>query len=461
MMSEEGIIAGIKAWYINKYENNQVLTVFLTGMLLMMIVCTILSLLTGGQAFAFMIHPNPPYVFMDHFSMVADASNHPYSVQGEIYPPLGICFYAIIGHFTIPFVNWDGQSTWDLALAMRDTSMPAMVFMILIIALIISFYMVYQKFVEKDIGRAEYNMLFITVLFSYPVLFGISTGNYIFLTVLCCVLYIYGYDSENKWIRYLSYIALGVAAGTKITPAFLAVLTLKRKGWLELGKCVVVVSALLMVPFVFTDGDPIWYVRHVIEYASSVPSSFGFLNINDLLDALGLDIYGALAVEILVLGAVLMLILMDEEMEKWEEATILGGMLMLIFSVSVSYTLLYLELGLMILLATHKKFTDKGMMLCIICFIGVFCMMPGFELGQKYVGTIKMIFMLVMLFYLFFRSIKRQVDHHKSTPATIEEPRQKSSNKKVKAQKNYNKKKTNKDNNSKKNKNPRRTKSPL
>lgn len=457
MASEEGIVADIKAWYLKKYENNQVITVFLSGMLLMMVICTILSLLTGGDAFAYMLHPNPPYVFMDHYSMVADASNHPYSEQGEIYPPLGICFYAIIGHFTIPFVTWDGKSTWDLALAMRDTSMSAMVFTVLIIALIISFYMIYQKFVEKDIGRAEYNMLFIMLLFSYPVLFGISTGNYIFLTVLCCVLYIYGYDSENKWIRYLSYIALGVAAGTKVTPAFLAVLTLKRKGWLELGKCAAIVTALLIVPFVFTDGDPIWYVRHVIEYASSVPSSFGFLNINDILDALGLDIYGALAVEILVLGAVLMLILMDDEMEKWEEATILGGMLMLIFSVSVSYTLLYLELGLMILLATHKKFTDKGMMLCVICFIGVFCMMPGFELGQKYVGTIKMIFMLVMLFYLFYRSIRRQIEHHKSAPATVEEPKQKPADKKVKAKNTYNKEKTNKGNNPKKNKVPRRS----
>lgn len=457
MTSEEGIVADIKSWYLNKYENNQVITVFLTGMLLMMIICTILSILTGGEAFAYMLHPNPPYVFMDHYSMVADASNHPYSQQGEIYPALGICFYAIIGHFTIPFVNYHGSSTWDLALAMRDTSMSAMVFTLLIIALVVSFYMIYQKFIEKDIGRAEYNMLFIMLLFSYPVLFGISTGNYIFLTVLCCVLYIYGYDSENKWIRYLSYIALGVAAGTKVTPAFLAVLTLKRKGWLELGKCVVIVSALLLIPFIFTDGDPISYVKNVIEYASSVPSSFGFLNLNDILDALGLDIYGALAIEILVLGAVLMIILMDEEMEKWEEATILGSMLMLIFSVSVSYTLLYMELGLMILLATHKKFTDKGMLLCIICFIGVFCMMPGFELGQRYVGTIKMVFMLVMLFYLFYRSIRRQINHHKSSPETKNEPEKSTKTKKIQTKNTYSKDKTDKGNNSKKIKTPRRS----
>jgi hypothetical protein len=247
----------------------------------------------------------------------------------------------------------------------------------------------------------------------------------------------------------------------KVTPAFLAVLTLKRKGWLELGKCVVIVTALLIVPFVFTDGDPIWYVRHVIEYASSVPSSFGFLNINDILDALGLDIYGALAVEIIVLGAVLMVILMDDEMEKWEEATILGGMLMLIFSVSVSYTLLYMELGLMLLLTTHKKFTDKGMLLCVICFIGIFCLMPGFELAQKYVGTIKMILMLILLAYLFIISIRRQIKHRKETPKEIkvEKPEPK---KKAEVKGTFNKNRIKKDTNNKggnpkKNKVPRRS----
>ena len=88
-------------------------------------------------------------------------------------------------------------------------------------------------------------------------------------------------------------------------------------------------------------------------------------------------------------------------------------------------------------------------------------MMPGFELGQKYVGTIKMIFMLVMLFYLFYRSIRRQIEHHKSAPTTIEEPKQKPIIKKVKAQKTYDKEKTNKNNNSKKNKNPKKAKSPI
>jgi len=459
MASEEGIIADIKAWYLNKYENNQVLTVFLTGMFLMMAIVAILSLFTGGDAFIYgNLHPMESYWFMDHFSMVADSYENPYTKHGEIYPPLGICLYAIIAFLTVPMVSYSGSS-WDLALAMRDAPGPMAVFVTLIIALIISFYMVYKKYAEKDLGHVGYNMVFISLLFSYPVVFGISTGNYIFLSVLCCILYIYAYDSDDKRVRYFAYICLGVAAGLKITPAFLAVLTLKRKGWLELSKCVVIVSAILLVPFIFTDGDPIWYVRHVIEYASSVPASFGFLNINDILDALGLSIYAALGVEVIVLGIVLLFILMDDEMERWEEATILGCLLMLIFSVSVSYTLLYLEIGLMLLLTTHKKFTDKGMMLCLICFIGIFCLMPGFEHAQKYVGTIKAILMLVLLFYIFGKSAIRMYKRFKEPK---KEPEIKSPPKKVETKKTYSKNKVNKSNrksdgNEKNNRVPRRS----
>jgi len=177
------------------------------------------------------------------------------------------------------------------------------------------------------------------------------------------------------------------------------------------------------------------------------------------LDALGLDIYAALGVEIIVLGIVLLFILMDDEMERWEEATILGCLLMLIFSVSVSYTLLYLEIGLMLLITTHKQITDKGMMLCIICFIGIFCLMPGFGYAQKYTGSIKMILMLIMLFYIFGKSARRMVKRFKEAPK--EEHEQKHAPKKVKTKKTDDKNRVSKNNknnrNNKKNRVPRRS----
>ena len=404
----------LKKKYLEYYENNQVLTIFLTGMFLMMFICIICALLTQGTAFLGMLHAFPQYVFMDHFSMVVDSVDHPYTWHGEIYPPLGIIFYAIIGHFTLPFMAGTYESTWALATAMRDTSMPMMVFLTLIMATIMSFYIIYQKFTEKDFNHNEYNAIFIALMFSYPVLFGLSTGNYIFLCVLCCVLYLYLYDSENKWVRYFAYICLGCAAGMKVTPAFLAVLTLKRQGWIELIKCVIIVTVLLIGPFVFTDGNPLTYFQNTLNYASTVPSTFGFLNLADIINALGMGIYSLVLIEIIVLGIFLLLILMDDEMERWEEATLLGAMLMLIFSVSVSYTFIYMILGLMLLLTTHKKL-DKGLWICIICFIAVLADFPGFWVGQTYIGSIKLVFLAVLVLYLIYRSSKRLIDSYKGT----------------------------------------------
>ena len=251
--------------------------------------------------------------------------------------------------------------------------------------------------------------MYFCILFSYPVLFGLATGNAIFLSVLCCVLYIYLYDSDNKWARYLSYIFLGVAAGCKIAPAFLGILTLKRRGTIEFGKCVAIVAALFFVPFAFTDGDPIWYIRNTIQYASSVPPSFGYLNINDFLELIGANITTVLAVEVIVLGLFLLMILFDDEMERWEEMALLGALLMIAFTVSVSYTLMYMVIPLFLLLTSHRKIEDKGMWLCVICFIVIFALIPGFEWAQKYVGTIKVVFLLIMVVYLMSKSIRRQI----------------------------------------------------
>jgi len=411
MVNEEktvNLTSVLKERYKEQLEKNGAATLFITVMSVMMFLCIICAIITQGSSFLYMLHPNLDYVFMDHFSMVTAACDHPYTEQAVIYPPLIMTLYGIIGHFTIPYVSGEYERSWDLALAMRDTEMPMMAFIVLILALVISFYIIYQKYVGNEIGQSRYNIVFITLLFSYPVLFGLSTGNCIFLSVLCCILYIYCYDSENKWIRLFSYICLGVAAGVKITPALLAILTLKHRGWLEFGKCFVIVAALFLIPFIFTDGDPMLFISNTLSYASSVPSTFGILNINDMMDALGAGITMTIGVEILVMGIFFLFILMDDKMEKWEEATLLGALLMLVFSVSVSYTFLYMEIGLMLLLATGKKL-DKGAIICVVCFVGIFALMPGFSQGQTYVGTMRTVFMLVMVIYLLYRSAMRMM----------------------------------------------------
>ena len=406
---DRGFLGNLVAKYFEYYENHQLLTVFVTGMAFMILVTIVCAIITGGTSFLYMLHPNAPYVFMDHFSMVTDAASNPYSSHGEIYPPLIILIYAAIGNLTIPFMTGSYYSSWDMATAMRTTEMPVMIFMVLILAMIISSYIIYQKYTEKELSHPEFNAVFICILFSYPVLFGLATGNAIFLSVLCCVLYIYLYDSDNKWHRYLAYIFLGVAAGCKIAPAFLGILTLKHRGYIEFGKCVAIVAALFFVPFIFTDADPIWYIRHVIEYAGSVPPSFGYLNINDFMELLGANLYVTLGVEVIVLGIFLLIILMDDQMERWEEMALLGALLMIAFTVSVSYTLMYMVIPLFLLLTSHRKIENKGMWLCIICFIVIFALIPGFEWAQKYVGTTKVVFLLIMVVYLMAISIRRQI----------------------------------------------------
>jgi hypothetical protein len=365
-----------------------------------------------------MVHPRQNYVFMDHFGSVIFSSDHPYTLYEVIYPPLITVFYAVIGHFTIPYMS-GYEVGWGMAEAMRSTSMPMMVFMTLILAIVISFYVIYQKYTENDLSRQEFNILFICLLFSYPVLFGLSTGNCIFLALLCSVLYIYCYDSENRNVRIFSYVMLGIAAGIKIIPAILGVLTLKRRGWKEFFECVLIVAALFFVPFVFTDGDPVTFFLNALNYGSSVPSSFGILNVSDLTNLLGLSGNVSAIIKVLLLGISFICVLLDDGMERWEEASILGAMMMLTFSVSVPYTFAYMVIGLVMLLAARKDM-DRSMMLVIICFIVIFADIPAFSESPTYIGTIKGVALAALTIYLLGKSASRMIKSEGKSKKVVE-----------------------------------------
>lgn len=410
-MSDEGnsIVLSIKEKYAQKYQENPVLTIFVSLMLVFILVNFLFAIVTGGKTFLYMLHPFPDYVLMDHFSMVVYSIDHPYTRDNPvIYPPLITLAYGVIAHYTVPFVK-ECDSIWDLATSMRTTEMPVMVLVVAMMAVFVSLYFIYQKYSEKQFKRQEYNVIFILLLFSYPVLFGLSTGNCIFLSLLFTILYVYYHDSENKNVRMMSYLFLGIAAGIKIVPAVFGILTLKRFGVVEFAKCVVIVSVLLLAPFIFTDGDPITFFTHTISYGSTVPSTFGILGINDIALALGWNSTIVTGIKLLVIGVVLAAIVFDEKMKKWEAVTLLGALVMIAFSVSVPYTLIYVMIGLVIFL-NSEKVINRYIMLVLCCLIVIIAPLPGFELGQTYVGTIKGVVMMALTIILVSHSVKRIIE---------------------------------------------------
>lgn len=411
MMSEkdgDSVSMGrISEWYISRYNENPVFTLFLTGMFLMLAISVICGLVTEGVTLRNMLHHSDSYILMDHFSITVTCYDHPYT-NGDfnIYPPLIVLMYAVVAHFSVPYVT-PGADNWQTAMAMRSSEMPVMVLVMLIMAILFFTYVMYQKYTQKEFTSDRFNVLFFTILFSYPVLWDLSVGNCVGLAAFFASMYVFCYDSENKWVRYAAYICLGLAAGIKIIPAFLGILTLKHRGAKEFVICVIITTFLLLGPFVLTDGNPIEILQRSMEYSVMVPSTFGILNINDLTRLLGIE-WMATYLKLLLAGLVLLVVLFDDKMERWVEVTLISSLLVIAFSVSVPYLFLYMITGMVMFLVARKDLT-KGTMLAVICFVIMFCDIPGFYNEQTYIGTIKAAAVLILVVYLLGDSIKNHL----------------------------------------------------
>ena len=94
----------------------------------------------------------------------------------------------------------------------------------------------------------------IIFLFSATVLFSFQTGNIIILAAALALVFLFGFDSDNKAVRELSYIALALSAGIKLYPALFGLLILKRKRYKDAIRVVIYGLIAFFLPFLFFKG---------------------------------------------------------------------------------------------------------------------------------------------------------------------------------------------------------------
>ena len=71
------------------------------------------------------------------------------------------------------------------------------------------------------------------MIVSYPVMFCLERGNILILSVVFAMFFIFFKDSDNKFIKELSYISLAMSAGIKIYPAVFGLTLIIEKKYKE------------------------------------------------------------------------------------------------------------------------------------------------------------------------------------------------------------------------------------
>jgi len=401
--------ATINQWFINKYEENQNIFIFTFIIIITTIISLLTMVITNGQSFRFAFFPDELDIFMDHFNSVVYSSDHPYTKYKVIYPPLITLIYEYIGNITLPYY-FNIESTQSLARETRESMMPMLIFIVIVLAMIVACYFVFRK-MSNNLTEKQYNVVFFLLLLSYPVIWGLERGNCIFLSVISIAIFLLGYTSDNKWIRLISYIALGVAAGVKIFPALFGILVLKKKGIYDFIICVIVVTIMLFGPFVMTDGDIISFLDTVFNYSSETIATVGYVNINDYLSLIGIGQPITLIVNMVTVAIILFIVLIDDNMEPWKETLLLSSLMIITFSVTSSYLFVYLIIPTIVLLNSEKNLPVNHGLIIILCLAIVFAPLPAFSQGQWYLATIKSICIITTLLLVIIDSIKT-INYH-------------------------------------------------
>ena len=403
----------IKQWF-----NRSPLTNFFILLATLTVAIFIVSaLVSGGSAVIDMFVDQPGDYFSDYFYSVATSSPDPYTVERIIYPPLVTVGYSVIRHYVMPFVDESG--TQDLMYDIRDSQAGMMSYMFVTLITVVLLLLLIQHI---SVTR-EAKILTVLFLFSYPFIHVIERGNVMLLVMVLCLAFLMTYSSENRYVRYLSYIALGCAVGIKIYPIFLCVLYLKDGRYRHMVECVAVSVILFLVPFVFTDGNPMILLDNIHNHLGDPDGNSGVLFastvVNVLSDYLSDGLLTVLGYLLTVVMFALMVvpIVFDKGIKGWE--CVMLAVCMMMYGPGVAaweYMTLLIAIPVIFLLKGERELTLYTAIIAVTLII-VLAPIPMFWDITGDIRAMKQFVMFVPLLCVLVKSYMRMNAARKAASA--------------------------------------------
>ena len=109
-----------------------------------------------------------------------------------------------------------------------------------------------------------------SALLSFPVFFTIGTGNNTLFAAIFTMIYLFWYDSSNRYQREMALISLAAAAATKLAPAIFGILLLYEKRWKDALRTIIYGVVLGVLPFCVFGGGirynlPLWMASYTVD----------------------------------------------------------------------------------------------------------------------------------------------------------------------------------------------------
>lgn len=294
-----------------------------------------LEIVFDGQYFLSVFPNVSDDTFMDHFNSLNNAKYDPYQDKFSNYPAMACLLYKMfLSMIPAEFRGDDGFALRNIQTAM----IPFIVYNVLVIWLI-QMIATEKSLLEKK-SRTLFSML---LLLSAPVIFTLERGNLIFLSFSLTMFFTFFFESENKVLHEISFIALALAASIKIYPAIFGFLLLKRKHVKETVRLVVYGLLAFVVPFFYYDGfESIKIMIQALGYTTNLSSEIGYginVSLYNIIETLSIiyDINISNVIICMIYGIVIgaLLISFFVLKKKWQE--LLCITLILIFFPKTNY----------------------------------------------------------------------------------------------------------------------------
>lgn len=333
--------------------------VFFILMLVSLLLFAIGIVLTRGQALINLLHQDDRDTFMDLFNNLSCPRNA-YSL-GASYPPAAILLYGVLAH-SVPSHLRDAFNPSN-HYVIRDSQAGLMLYVVLLIIFLLVFSFFFKKIVCGSCVQQEIALW--CVLLSVPFLFSYERANLVLFSLIFTLIYIWGFDREEPWIRWLAFLSLSLAAAIKIYPAVLGLLLVRERRWKDTSILVCMGALVFMLPFLFFDGgiSNVFAMIHNLTVASDIMATTSFGIKHDLSNFLNFLTYTtgipfasfSTVLVVILMCSVCVVVVMHPRMPLWRAVTLLSSLMILVPGFSYTYTLLFMAPPLALFLRDAGK----------------------------------------------------------------------------------------------------------
>lgn len=301
----------------------------------------------------------------------------PYGMFDTLYPPLANLFFYFLYLLVPKEISSQWPDSFIESVNMRGTSQDLrceqatmLLFLLFVVFSVFAMYAVMEKILADSAVHKK--VIIFCALFSYGVLYGIERGNIILLCWVLMAFFLYYRNSESPFLRELAYLALAIAAGMKLYPAFLGILLLKERKVFPAIRTILYGLASVIFPLYFFNeglqGLRMWLaVVFSFQGGTAYPwVGNGFSNIvanvGHFLDSflhasLGEQSYTLFGIAV----ALLLLVCACFQKKEWESVLTLA-LAMMMFQAQADYIYSVFLLPLLLFLVQEKQLTRSNLL---------------------------------------------------------------------------------------------------